>query len=80
MPQIPPEQLSPYDGGCATDGYVVDDLATVARECGISLVTLRRAIWGGHGPIVTRLSPRRLGVQRRHRRAWLEAQSTEAAA
>jgi hypothetical protein len=66
--------VSPY-GGCGNDDYFVDDLATVARESGIALVTLRREIWAGRGPPVTWLSPRRMGVQRRHRREWLEARS-----
>ena len=75
MPKTAYDQPLPH----CTDDYVIDDIATVARECGISTVTLRRAIWSGHGPVVTRLSARRLGIQRRHRREWLDAHSTAAA-
>ena len=63
------EQISPP---VLPDDYVVDPLPLVADEFGMSLATLRREIKAGRGPVLTWLSPRRVGVQRRHRRAWLD--------
>jgi hypothetical protein len=59
--------------------YVVDPLPVVARESGVSLATLRREIKAGRGPTLTWLSQRRCGVQRRHRREWLDQRSNTAA-
>jgi len=58
------------------DDLIVDPLPVVAHETGLSLSSLRRAIATGRGPIVTHLSLRRRGVQRRHRRAWLDSLTT----
>jgi hypothetical protein len=57
------------------DDLVVDPLAVVAEECRMSIATLRREIARGRGPKITHLSERRQGVQRRHRREWLDARS-----
>jgi hypothetical protein len=64
----------------AGDDLVVDPLRVVATECRMSLATLRREIAAGRGPKVTQLSARRFGVQRRHRREWLDARTTNVAA
>jgi hypothetical protein len=72
MSTIHPEQ-SPLG---RADDYVVDPLSVVAKESNLSLPTFRRLVASGKGPIVTRLSPGRLGVQRRHRRAWLDGLTT----
>jgi hypothetical protein len=71
MHPTPPKEHPPH-----RDDLIVDPLAIVAAECGLSLPTLRRVISAGKGPVVTRLSPGRLGVQRRHRRAWLDSLTT----
>jgi len=57
------------------DDCIVDNLATAAARCGIGVGTLRRALYTGKGPRVTWLAPRRIGIQRRHLREWLESQS-----
>ena len=64
----------------AVDDLVVDPLPVVAQDCRISLRTLRDEIAAGRGPKVTQLSPRRFGVQRRHRRQWLDQRSSSTAA
>jgi hypothetical protein len=66
--------------GPAADDLIVDPLRVVAAECRMSIATLRREIAAGRGPIITWLSQRRCGVQRRHRRAWLDARTTNVAA
>jgi hypothetical protein len=35
----------------------------------------RRILTGGTGPVVTRISDRRIGISRRNNRAWLESRS-----
>jgi hypothetical protein len=62
------------------DDYVVDPLPVVADDCQMSLATLRREIKAGRGPKITQLSARRFGVQRRHRRAWLDQRAESSAA
>jgi hypothetical protein len=46
-----------------------------AEIAGISVVTLRRCIAAQDGPIVTRLSQRRIGIRVRDGRAWLDARA-----
>jgi predicted DNA-binding transcriptional regulator AlpA len=48
-------------------------LSEFAKISGFSVVTLRRQIAGGNGPIITKLSERRIGIRVRHGRAWLDA-------
>ena len=48
-------------------------LSEFAKIAGFSVVTLRRRIAGGNGPIITKLSERRIGIRVRHGRAWLDA-------
>jgi len=50
-------------------------LSQFAKLAGISSVTLRRRITAGDGPIVTRLSQRRIGIRLRHGRAWLDGRA-----
>jgi hypothetical protein len=71
--------MSPKQEPLWTDDLIVDPLPVVAAECQMSIATLRREIARGRGPTVTHLSERRQGVQRRHRRQWLDARSTTAA-
>jgi hypothetical protein len=70
MPPIAAEQRPDH-----SDDYIVDPLPIVADESNVSLATLRREIRAGRGPVLTWLSQRRCGVQRRHRRAWLDSRS-----
>jgi predicted DNA-binding transcriptional regulator AlpA len=51
-------------------------LSEFAEIAGISLVTLRRMIAAHSGPIVTKLSERRLGIRVRHAREWLDARAS----
>ena len=51
-------------------------LSEFAKIAGISLVTLRRRIAAHDGPIVTKLSERRLGIRVRHAREWLDARAS----
>ncbi len=46
-------------------------LDVVAHAADVSLATLRRCIKDGSGPVVTRVSLRRIGVRGRHYCAWL---------
>jgi predicted DNA-binding transcriptional regulator AlpA len=67
---IPPDQVSLYPIGLADDRVLT--LSEFAKIAGISLVTLRRRIAAHDGPIVTKLSERRLGIRVRHAREWLD--------
>ena len=51
-------------------------LSQFASNAGISLVILRRSIARDEGPIVTKLSTRRLGIRVRHAREWLDARAS----
>jgi hypothetical protein len=51
-------------------------LSEFAKIAGISVVTLRRRIAAHDGPIITKLSERRIGVRVRHGRAWLDAHAS----
>jgi predicted DNA-binding transcriptional regulator AlpA len=64
----------------AYSGDRVRSLREVADLLGISLPTLRRMISAGTGPIVTRLSERRLGIRDCHRDAWLNARASKTVA
>ena len=75
MSPIPTKLTSPQGGGM-NDDFIVDPLPIVADEANVSLATLRREIKAGRGPVLTWLSERRCGVQRRHRRAWLDSRSS----
>ena len=72
--QIPLDQVSPYPVGLADDRVLT--LSEFAKIAGISLVTLRRRIAAHDGPIVTKLSERRLGIRVRHAREWLDARAS----
>jgi hypothetical protein len=60
---------------------VADDLDRVqpfpawCERCGFSEPTGRRLIKTGLGPVVTWLSPRRMGIRERHHREWLDARA-----
>jgi hypothetical protein len=69
-----PDQVSPYPLGLADDRVLT--LSEFAKIAGISLVTLRRRIAAHDGPIVTKLSERRLGIRVRHAREWLDARAS----
>jgi excisionase family DNA binding protein len=55
----------------ADDDDVVDPLPEAARRLGISYSTLRRVLDEDNGLRAVRLSRRRLGIVRRHRREWV---------
>jgi hypothetical protein len=74
MRVIPSEQMSLHPIGMADDQVLT--LSEFARIARISVVTLRRRIAAADGPIVTRLSERRIGIRVRHGRAWLDARAT----
>jgi hypothetical protein len=61
----------------ADDDDIVDPLPEASRMIGFSYSTLRRVLATGKGPKVVRLSERRLGMMRRHRREWLAAKSSD---
>jgi hypothetical protein len=63
-----------YPFGLADDQVLT--LSEFAKIAGISLVTLRRMIAAHSGPIVTKLSERRLGIRVRHAREWLDARAS----
>jgi hypothetical protein len=59
-----------------------DRVLTIREWCQanrISLATGRRIIGSGKGPVVTRLSERRLGITVGNNRRWREARSSSAA-
>jgi hypothetical protein len=58
-------------------GDRVRSLAETAALLGISIATLRRMISAGTGPIITRMSPRRLGIRDSHRAAYLDAHASK---
>jgi hypothetical protein len=71
---IPAGQVSPCPIGMADDQVLT--LTEFAKLAGISLVTLRRRIAAHDGPIITKLSERRIGIRMRHGRAWLDARAS----
>ena len=71
---IPLDRVSPYPVGLADDRVVT--LSEFAEIAGISLMTLRRRIAAHDGPIITKLSERRLGIRVRHARQWLDARAS----
>jgi len=50
------------------------------RIAGLSDSTGYRLRISGNGPVITRLSARRIGVRRRHHLEWLEARKQDDAA
>jgi len=52
-------------------------LKEFAALAGVSLMTVRRIIDRKEGPVVTRMSPRRLGIRVRHAREYLDRVSSE---
>jgi predicted DNA-binding transcriptional regulator AlpA len=70
----PIDQESPFPFGLADDRVLT--LSEFAKLAGISVVTLRRRIAAHDGPIVTKLSERRLGIRLRHAREWLDARAS----
>jgi hypothetical protein len=69
---IPTDQSASL--GLADDRVLT--LSEFAKIAGISLVTLRRRIAAHDGPIITKLSERRLGIRVRHARDWLDARTS----
>jgi predicted DNA-binding transcriptional regulator AlpA len=64
--------------GHTVGGDSVRSLPEFAALAGISLRTLRRLIDAGDGPVITRLSPRRLGIRVSHGDAWLDSRAGKA--
>jgi len=71
----PSEQISPYPLGLSDDRVLT--LAEFSQIAGISLITLRRRIAAHDGPIITKLSERRIGIRVRHAREWLDARASD---
>jgi hypothetical protein len=71
---IPLDHVSSWPLGLADDRVLT--LSEFANLAGISPVTLRRRIAAGDGPIITKLSERRLGIRVRHAREWLDARAS----
>lgn len=69
---VPTDQITPV--GLADDRVLT--LSEFANIAGISLVTLRRRIAAHDGPIITKLSERRIGIRVRHAREWLDARAS----
>lgn len=67
------EQITAFPVGAADDQIM--SIRQFAALAGISVATLRRRIAFGDGPVITRLSERRLGVRLRHGREWLDMRS-----
>lgn len=65
----------PLPLGSMPDDFKVDSYAECAEAINVSVPTLRRIIKQGAGPAIVRLSPRRNGVMRGHRRLWLAART-----
>jgi hypothetical protein len=65
----------PESRGHLGGGDPVRSLPEFAALAGISLRTLRRLIDAGDGPIITRLSPRRLGIRVSHGDASLDSRA-----
>jgi hypothetical protein len=63
------------DGRSIGGGDPVRSLREFAALAGISIATLRRMIKSGDGPVITRMSPRRIGIRCSHGDAWLEARA-----
>jgi predicted DNA-binding transcriptional regulator AlpA len=74
---IPVKQLSPYP--LDPNGDRVMSFPEFCQVAGFSIATLRRLIQAGTGPVVTRLSVRRLGIRVRHGREWLDARTEHGA-
>ena len=58
-------------------GDRVESLSDFASRAGISLSTLRRMIDRGQGPVVTRLSERKVGIRLSHGTRWLDARAEQ---
>jgi hypothetical protein len=76
MPSIRNGRLSAYPRDLADDQVLT--LPDFAKIAGISVPTLRRRIAGGDGPVITKLSERRIGIRVRHGRAWLDERACTA--
>ena len=72
-----------FDEECFAPGTApnrVRSFAETAEIIGTSISTLRRLVARGDGPKVTHLSPRREGIQDRHREEWLLSRSSTSTA
>jgi hypothetical protein len=58
--------------------FKVLSIAEWALEKGFALATAKRLIATGQGPTLTKLSARRLGIQRRHDIEWMQARELAA--
>jgi hypothetical protein len=57
-----------------------DQVRSISAWCeynDISPATGRREIAAGRGPVITHLSPRRLGIRGRHNRAWQDGRASQ---
>jgi hypothetical protein len=58
--------------------FKVQSIAEWALEKGFALATAKRLISRGEGPVLTKLSARRWGIQRRHDLEWMRAREVAA--
>jgi predicted DNA-binding transcriptional regulator AlpA len=68
-----PQPLGRSTHSRAALGHCVRSLREVAAATGISIATLRRRVADGTGPVIVRMSPRRVGVRDSDFVAWLDA-------
>lgn len=57
----------------------VESLGEFADRTGMSMSTLRRLIDRGEGPVVTRLSERKVGIRSSHGDVWLDSRAVQPA-
>jgi hypothetical protein len=62
------------------DDFRILSFAEWCRLCGFSLATGRRIINAGNGPIITQLSPRRIGITMANHVRWQESRARGVAA
>jgi predicted DNA-binding transcriptional regulator AlpA len=66
------ENLAMSDVDFPSEDRIISE-AQAAEVLGVHISTLRRAVAAGRGPIVIRMSPRRIGYRIRDLRNWLSA-------
>jgi predicted DNA-binding transcriptional regulator AlpA len=67
-----PQPQGKPTGSLTAFGNCVRSLREAAAAAGISIATLRRRVADGTGPVIVRMSPRRVGVRDSDFVAWLD--------
>ena len=65
----------PLDSASGLEDHRILSFAKWCRLCGFSLATGRRIINAGNGPIITQLSPRRIGITLANHVRWQESRA-----